>query len=151
MKIFTRVGSVIELFLVLVGPVAAAERYCADPATGDRIAAGAVVEKGKKVLRCCQRAPVSGRSSDAFFIDESKFQARAGTPPLLVHWIAHPGLRAGQIANPSSSPAPSLNRKDLPPALSRRQFDVFRTPPTKFPVGSAPRTASPGANKSQSA
>jgi hypothetical protein len=73
-KIFTRVGSVIELFLVLVGPVAAAERYCADPATGDRIEAGTVVEKGKKVLRCCQRAPVSGRSSDAFFIDESKFK-----------------------------------------------------------------------------
>ena len=74
MKFFTRIGSVIELFLVLVGPVAAAQRYCADPATGDRVEAGALIESGKKAQRCCQRAPVSGRVSDAFFIDESKFK-----------------------------------------------------------------------------
>ena len=74
MKFFTRIGSVIELFLVLVGPVAAAQRYCADPATGDRVEAGARIESGKKAQRCCQRAPVSGRASDAFFIDESKFK-----------------------------------------------------------------------------
>ena len=74
MKFFTRIGSVIELFLVLVGPVAAAQRYCADPATGDRVEAGALIESGKKAQRCCQRAPVSGRASDAFFIDESKFK-----------------------------------------------------------------------------
>jgi hypothetical protein len=73
-KFFTRIGSVIELFLVLVGPVAAAQRYCADPATGDRVEAGALIESGKKAQRCCQRAPVSGRASDAFFIDESKFK-----------------------------------------------------------------------------
>lgn len=74
MKFFTRIGSVIELFLVLVGPVAAAQRYCADPATGDRVEAGALIESGKKAQRCCQRAPVSGRASDAFFIDKSKFK-----------------------------------------------------------------------------
>jgi hypothetical protein len=72
--IFTRIGSVIALFLVLVEPVAAAQKYCTDPATGDRVEAGSLIERGKKTQRCCQRAPVSGRSSNAFFIDESKFK-----------------------------------------------------------------------------
>jgi hypothetical protein len=72
--ISTRIGSVIALFLALVGPAAAAQKYCTDPATGDRVEAGTLIEIGKKAQRCCQRAPVSGRSSDAFFIEESKFQ-----------------------------------------------------------------------------
>ena len=72
--IATRIGSVIAFFLVLIGPVAAAQKYCADPATGDRVEAGSLIERGTKAQRCCQRAPVSGRSSSAFFIDESKFK-----------------------------------------------------------------------------
>ena len=48
MKIFIRIGSVVELFLVLVGPVAAAQRYCTDPTTGDRVEAGALIEKRKE-------------------------------------------------------------------------------------------------------
>ena len=67
--IATRIASVIAFFLVLIGPVAAAQKYCADPATGDRVEAGSLIDRGTKAQRCCQRAPVSGRSSSAFFID----------------------------------------------------------------------------------
>jgi len=60
--------------------------------SGDRRSdrGGAVVEKGKKVLRCCQRAPVAAVQAMRF-LSTSKFKAGVRDPDrcFWCHWIAH--------------------------------------------------------------
>ena len=62
------------LLLASAESVNAQQDYCVHASSGRQVRAGATLVEGKRMLRCCRKAPVSGVPSNAALLEEEQFK-----------------------------------------------------------------------------